>query len=234
MWLTKSSIGRKVVMSVSGLFLIIFLLFHATMNAVAVFSKSGYDLITGFLGTNAIVQFMVPVLAFFVIVHVVYATILTLQNRKARGNDKYDKTGKSDVQWAAKNMFVLGFIVFIGIAIHLTHFWDDMQLKEWMGQEPENGFKLIQQQFSNVWIVIMYLVWFLAIWYHLTHGFWSSFQTLGWSNTIWYKRLHVIGIIVASIICLMFAFTAIAFYLQSIGVWPNVGHIWTLGQHAAM
>lgn len=106
MWLSKSSIGRKVVMSLSGLFLIIFLLFHASMNMVAVFSKSGYDLITEFLGTNAIVQFMVPVLALGVIIHVVYAVILTHQNRKARGNDRYDKTGKSDVQWAAKNMFV--------------------------------------------------------------------------------------------------------------------------------
>lgn len=234
MWLTKSSIGRKVVMSLSGLFLILFLLFHATMNLVAVFSKSGYDLITEFLGTNAIVQFMVPVLALGVIVHVVYACILTLQNRKARGNDRYDKTGKSDVQWAAKNMFVLGLIVCIGIALHLTHFWDKMQLREWMGHEPANGFELIQYYFSNIWVVVLYVVWFAAIWFHLTHGFWSAFQTLGWSNTIWYKRLHVTGVVVATIICLMFAFTAIAFYLQSIGVWPNVGYIWTLGQHGAM
>lgn len=234
MWLSKSSIGRKVVMSLSGLFLIIFLLFHASMNMVAVFSKSGYDLITEFLGTNAIVQFMVPVLALGVIIHVVYAVILTHQNRKARGNDRYDKTGKSDVQWAAKNMFVLGLIVFIGIALHLTHFWDKMQLREWMGQEPENGFELIQYYFSNIWVVVVYLIWFAAIWFHLTHGFWSAFQTFGWSNAIWYKRLHVIGVVVATIICLLFAFTAIAFYLQSIGVWPNVGQIWTLGQHGAV
>lgn len=234
MWLTKSSIGRKVVMSVSGLFLIFFLLFHGTMNLVAVFSKSGYDLITEFLGTNAVVQFMVQVLALGVIIHIVYACILTLQNRKARGNDRYDKTGRSDVQWAAKNMFVLGLIIFIGIALHLTHFWDKMQLKEWMGHEPANGFELIQYYFSNIWYVVMYLVWFVAIWFHLTHGFWSSFQTLGWSNAIWYKRLHVIGVVFATIICLMFAFTAIAFYLQSIGVWPSVGNIWTLGQHAAL
>ncbi|WP_288171913.1 succinate dehydrogenase, partial [Porphyromonas sp. CAG:1061] len=157
MWLTKSSIGRKVVMSVSGLFLIFFLLFHGTMNLVAVFSKSGYDLITEFLGTNAVVQFMVPVLALGVIIHIVYACILTLQNRKARGNDRYDKTGRSDVQWAAKNMFVLGLIIVIGIALHLTHFWDKMQLKEWMGHEPANGFELIQYYFSNIWYVVMYL-----------------------------------------------------------------------------
>ncbi|MBR8703952.1 succinate dehydrogenase [Porphyromonas levii] len=228
MWLTKSSIGRKVVMSLSGLFLIIFLLFHATMNLVAVFSKSGYDMITGFLGTNAIVQFMVPVLALGVIVHVIYAVMLTLQNQKARGNDKYDKTGKTGVQWASKNMFVLGLIVFFGIAWHLTHFWAKMQLREWSGVAPENGFELILMQFSNPIVVALYVVWFVAIWYHLTHGFWSAFQTLGWSNTIWYKRLHIVGVVVATIICLMFACTAVAFYLFP----ETVGTIWTLGQHA--
>ncbi len=229
MWLTKSSIGRKVVMSLSGLFLIIFLLFHATMNLVAVFSKSGYDMITGFLGTNAIVQFMVPVLALGVIVHVIYAVILTLQNQRARGNDKYDKTGKTGVQWASKNMFVLGLIVFFGIVWHLTHFWAKMQLREWSGVEPENGFDLIMVQFSNPIVIVLYLIWFCAIWYHLTHGFWSAFQTMGWSNTTWYKRLHILGVVVATLICLMFAFTAVAFYLFP----ETVGTIWTLGQHSA-
>lgn len=197
------------------------------MNLVAVFSKSGYDMITEFLGTNAVVQFMVPVLAFGVIIHVIYALLLTLQNRKARGNDRYDTTGKSDVQWSSKNMFVLGLIIFFGIAWHLTHFWDEMQLREWTGLEPENGFELIKAQFSNIIVVALYLVWFIAIWYHLTHGFWSAFQTLGWSNTIWYNRLHVIGVVVATLICLMFAFTAIMFYLFP----DTVGTIWTLGQH---
>lgn len=234
MWLSKSSIGRKVVMSVTGLCLILFLLFHSTMNVVAVFSQSGYDAICSFLGTNAIVQLMTPVLALGVILHVVFAFILTLQNLKARGNDRYDKKGKSDVQWAAKNMFVLGLVVIICIVLHLAHFWQHMQLQEWLGNEPANGFELVQYQFSNIWIVLLYLVWFVAIWFHLTHGFWSSFQTLGWSNAIWFKRLNVIGVIFATIICVMLAFTAIAFYLHSIGAWPNVGHIWTIGEHAAV
>lgn len=231
MWLSKSSIGRKFVMSITGFALIFFLLFHGTMNLVAVFSESGYQTILNFLGTNAIVQFMVPFLALLILLHVVYSVILTLQNRKARGNDRYAVTGKSDVEWSSKNMFVLGVIVLLGIGLHLVHFWSKMQLLEWAGREPENGYELIKFYFSNPVFVVIYLVWFVAIWYHLTHGFWSAFQTIGWNNAIWYKRLKVIGIAVATIICFMFAFVAIAFYLNSIGAWDSVGQIWTLGQH---
>lgn len=218
-------------MSITGLFLIMFLLFHSVMNVVAVFSRSGYKWITDFLGTNAIVQFMVPVLALGLIIHVVYSIILTLQNRKARGSDRYAMTGKSDVQWTAKNMFVLGLVVIGGIAWHLTHFWAEMQLLEWTGRPSEDGFELMQTLFSNAWIMILYLVWFVAIWFHLTHGFWSAFHSLGWNNQIWFKRLQVLGYVVATLICVLFAFTAIAFYMNSIGMWDSVGHIWTLGQH---
>lgn len=229
MWLFNSSIGRKVVMSVTGLCLIFFLLFHSVMNVVAVFSKDGYDWICHFLGTNAIVQFMVPILALFFILHIIFSIILTLQNHKARGTDRYAMAGKSEVQWTAKNMFVLGLVILGGIIWHLTHFWSEMQLQEWTGGESANGFDLILFQFSNLWIVILYLVWFIFIWLHLTHGFWSAFQTIGWNNAKWYKRLKTIGYIVATLICVMFAFVAIAFYLKSTGAWDSVGAIWHLG-----
>lgn len=231
MWLTKSSIGRKFVMSVTGLALIFFLLFHGAMNVVAVFSESGYQVILDFLGTNPIVQFMVPALALLFILHIVCSVILTIQNRKARGNDRYAVTGKSAVEWSSKNMFVLGLVVLLGIILHLVQFWSKMQLMEWTGRAPENGYELIKYYFSNPLFVVIYLLWFVAIWFHLTHGFWSALQTIGWNNQIWYKRLKVIGVVLSTIICLMFAFVAIAFYMHSIGMWDSVGHIWTLGQH---
>lgn len=229
MWLLNSSIGRKVVMSVTGLALIFFLLFHSVMNLVAVFSKDGYDWICHFLGTNAIVQFIVPILALLFIVHIVYSIILTLQNRRARGNDRYALSGKSEVQWTSKNMFVLGVVVVGGILWHLTHFWYKMQWQEWIGSPSENGFELMSQLFANPLVTILYIVWFAFIWLHLTHGFWSALQTLGWSNDLWYKRLRTIGTIFASLIFLFFTFVAVAFYLKGAGVWESVGAIWHLG-----
>ncbi|WP_278833220.1 succinate dehydrogenase cytochrome b subunit [Porphyromonas cangingivalis] len=231
MWLFNSSIGKKFIMSLSGFFLVFFLLFHGTMNLVAVFSESGYNAIADFLGTNAVVQFMIPVLALGFILHIVYATVLTVQNRRARGNDRYAKSANMGVQWASKNMFILGVVVLGALGWHLSHFWAKMQLVEWMGDKPEAGFTLIQVAFSSPLIVVGYLVWFVAIWFHLTHGFWSMFQSIGFSNDIWYKRLKALGMVVSTIICLMFTFVAVAFYLQSIGVWDSVGHIWTLGAH---
>ncbi len=231
MWLYNSSIGRKVVMSLTGLFLVFFLLFHGTMNVVAVFSKYGYDQIVHFLGTNAVVQLMVPGLALFFIIHIVYSILLTLQNRKARGTDRYAVVGKSPVEWTAKNMFVLGLVVLIGLALHLYHFWAKMQLMEWTGREAENGYELIVKLFSDPVYVIIYLAWFVAIWMHLTHGVWSAFQSIGLNNGIWYSRLKVIGIVLATVVCLMFAFVAISFYAHSLGYFDSIGQLWQLGVH---
>lgn len=216
-------------MSITGLCLIIFLLFHSVMNVVAVFSKDGYDWICHFLGTNAIVQFIVPILALFFIVHIVYSIILTLQNRRARGNDRYAMAGKSEVQWTAKNMFVLGIVVLGGIFWHLTHFWYKMQWQEWTGNPSSNGFDLIALMFSNIWVVVLYIVWFAFIWLHLTHGFWSAFQTMGWNNNKWFPRLKNLGYFFATLIFILFTFVAIAFYLKSVGAWDSVGAIWHLG-----
>ena len=127
MWLLKSSIGRKLIMSLSGLFLMLFLLMHMCMNLTSIISAEVYNAVCDFMGTNPFIQVMVPVLAAGFVVHIIYATILTLQNMKARGTDKYASSNKTDVKWASKNMFVLGLIVLGFLGLHLTHFWVKMQ-----------------------------------------------------------------------------------------------------------
>lgn len=112
MWLTNSSVGRKVVMSVTGLFLVLFVTFHALMNAVALISFEAYDAICEFLGANWYAVLGTLVLAGGFAIHIIYAFWLTLQNRKARGNNRYAVTTKpKDVEWASQNMLVLGLIV---------------------------------------------------------------------------------------------------------------------------
>lgn len=215
MWLLKTSIGRKLVMSVSGLFLITFLTLHGAINLVAVFSEEAYNAACDFMGTNPIVQVMVPVLALGFVVHIIYASILTVQNRRARGSSRYGTSSKTAVDWNSKNMFALGVIVLGVLVFHLTHFWQHMQLQEWMGRHSAQGYDLVVQTFSNLWIVICYLIWFGAIWYHLTHGFWSAFQTIGWNNRVWYRRLKVLGTVVATLIMLMYVITAVYFLVSN-------------------
>ena len=100
MWLLNSSIGKKLIMSISGLFLILFLVFHLCMNIAAVFSGEAYNVICGLLGSNWYALLGTLVLAAGVVVHFVYAIILTLQNRKARGNDRYAINARpKGVEW---------------------------------------------------------------------------------------------------------------------------------------
>ncbi|MCP9612455.1 succinate dehydrogenase cytochrome b subunit [Coprobacter tertius] len=221
MWLLNSSIGRKLIMSISGLFLVLFLLFHMSMNIAAVFSETAYNAICEFLGANWYALVGTLVLAAGFIVHIIYALWLTLQNRKARGNDRYavNATPKG-VEWSSQNMFVLGLIVLLFLVLHLTQFWYKMQFNEITGVLPEvnphDGYALIRETFSNIWFVILYLVWFVAIWFHLTHGFWSAIQTIGWNNRIWMQRWKCISNIFATIVFLGFAFVTVAFYIKSL------------------
>lgn len=206
----KSSIGKKLIMSISGLFLILFLLIHVTVNSLSLISPEAFEAGCEFMALP-VITVIVPILALGFIIHIIYATVLTLGNLKARGNTRYavPHKGVSD-SFAAKNMFVLGIIVLGVLAFHLTHFWADMQLQEWMGNEPEDPNGLLAQTFSSPWITVIYIIWFAALWFHLTHGFWSAFQTIGFNNMIWIKRLKVIAYIVATIIFLGFTATALA------------------------
>lgn len=223
MWLIDSSIGRKLIMSITGLFLILFLIFHMSMNVVAIFSGEAYNKICEFLGANWYALVGTAVLAGGFVLHIIFATILTLRNQKARGEQSYAfQENQPKVEWASRNMFVLGIIVLLGLCMHLSHFWAKMQLPEIMGAEAEyagqfaDGAALIKATFANPIICLLYIVWFIAIWFHLTHGFWSAFQTMGLNGKTWFPRLKCIANIVSTLIFLGFAAVVVAGYLQNL------------------
>lgn len=215
-----SSIGKKLIMSISGLFLILFLLLHMSINLFSVI-----DLLTGSYGASdglfqlgcdfmslPIVTVMVPVLALGFFVHILYGCYLTWTNLRARGGYfRYEVSSKAKTDsWASRNMIVLGIIILGFIAFHLTHFWAHMQLQELTGGEAVNPYALLDKTFGTWWIAVLYLIWFGALWFHLTHGFWSAFQTVGLNNNIWLKRLKVIAYIFATLIFLGFASVTVA------------------------
>ena len=219
MWLTKSSVGRKVIMSVSGAALVLFLLFHMSMNLVAIISTDGYNAICKFLGANWYALVGTAGLAALVVVHFVYAFILTMQNRKARGNQRYAVAERpKGVSWASQNMLVLGIIVVLGLGLHLFNFWANMQLPEILHKWDHtvnvdlaaNGSYYIAYTFGCPFYVALYIVWLAALWFHLTHGFWSAMQTLGWNNKVWFCRWKAIGNVVVTLIILGFLAVVIA------------------------
>ncbi len=211
-------------MSVTGLALILFLTFHASMNVVALFSAEGYNMICEFLGANWYAVVATLGLAALVVLHFVFALWLTLQNKKARGSDSYAITNKPEkVEWYSQNMFLLGIIICLGLLLHLWHFWYNMMFAELcdpmaaMTSVPSatDGYNWIVYTFHDQpgapLYSLLYIVWFCALWLHMNHGFWSAIQTLGWSGKIWLNRWQCIGFIWSTIVVLMFAVVVVKF-----------------------
>ena len=207
-------------MSLSGIALILFLTFHACMNVVVLFSGDAYNEICEFLGSNWYAVAGTVALAALVAIHFIYAIILTLQNRKARGNNRYAVTSRpATVEWASQNMFVLGLIVVLGLLLHLFNFWYNMMFAELIGDPmlggnfATDGAAYIQQTFGCPVYAIIYIVWLVALWFHLSHGFWSAFQTIGWDGKIWFNRVKKIGEVYVTVLVLLFLVVVLRFAL---------------------
>lgn len=209
MWLIDSSIGRKLIMSITGVFLVLFLVFHSCMNIVVIISPAGYNSICTFLGANWYAVVGTGVLAGGFVIHILYALFLTFQNMKARGNQRYSVTkNQKSVEWSSQNMLVLGIIVFGFLALHLYNFWFRMQFAELAGIEgqfkPGDGAAFVKALFSNWIYCVVYIVWLVALWFHLTHGVWSALQSVGVNNKTWIPRVKMISNIFSTIVVLMF------------------------------
>ncbi len=226
--LFSSSIGKKLIMSISGLFLILFLLFHMSMNLVALISEDAYNAVCHFLGANWYALAATMVLAAGAVIHMLYAFILFFNNRKARGGDAYAVTARpKNVEWASQNMLVLGIAMGAFLILHLYHFWAKMQLVElqhMMGMHVSeealnlatDGVHWIRHTFESPVNAIIYVVALVALWFHLTHGFWSALQTIGWNNLVWKNRIQTISDVIATIVCLGFAAVVVVYYIVSI------------------
>ncbi len=221
MWLCNSSIGRKVVMSVTGVALILFLTFHMSMNIAALFSGDAYNMICEFLGANWYALVATLGLAALAVIHIVYAFWLTMQNRRARGSERYAVTTRpAGVEWSSQNMLVLGIVIILGLLLHLFNFWYNMMFAELTGisvaHNPADGYAYIQDTFSCPVYVVLYIVWLVALWFHLSHGFWSAMQTFGWNGKTWFCRWKVIGIAYSTLLCLGFLVVVLWFAAKSL------------------
>ena len=222
-----SSIGKKLLMSLSGLFLLAFLLVHLTINSMILFDSTGdlFNRAAHFMSTNPIIKVVEPVLAIGFILHIIYALILTIHNLYTRpvGYNR-QKLGHSS-SWSSRNMFVLGLVIFAFLVIHIANFFwkikftghellTDVTIN---GEHMENSFALVTTYFIDWWwIIIVYVIGAIALGLHLFHSIWSAFQTLGWSNSLWRRRLNRLGLVVSVIIAGGFAFIPLWVKIASI------------------
>ncbi|SDB90799.1 succinate dehydrogenase cytochrome b subunit [Williamwhitmania taraxaci] len=202
----SSSIGKKLVMSISGLFLITFLSLHLFLNSLLLVSADAFNMAANFMSTNPLIRIMEPVLALGFIIHIVYATLLTLKNQTARPIGYQNVDQRMASTWSSRNMYVLGFALLSFLVMHMANFFWKIKFGTVPsvmvdGIEMHDTYTLVTSLFLTYkWINGVYLAGALALGFHLSHGFWSAFQTIGWNNTVWMSRLKFVSYLFAIIL----------------------------------
>lgn len=220
-----TSIGKKFLMSLSGFFLISFLSVHLTANLFLLAGSDAFNEASHFMGTNPVIQIMQPVLALGFILHIFYASFLTLQNRKARPESYAKVDQRNSSKWESRNMYILGTVVLTFLVIHLINFFwkikftgsDLLKEVDVNGVEMENAYSLVTSLFMSGTLGFIYsgiyILGAVALGLHVNHGFWAAFQTLGLSNNIWRNRLEVLGSIFAVVIAAGFSIIPLYFLI---------------------
>ncbi|NHF60296.1 succinate dehydrogenase cytochrome b subunit [Flavobacteriaceae bacterium TP-CH-4] len=217
--LIKSSLARKVVMALSGLFLVLFLVLHVSLNLASVVSPDFFNEASHFMGYNPLVQFvMQPILIAGVIIHFVMGFILEAQNRAARGVGYVMYKGSANASWVSRNMIYSGLVVLAFLGLHFYDFWiHEMAYKyvEANPADPTRYYVETVEKFEPIWRTLIYVVAFVLLSLHLWHGFASSFQTMGVNNK-YTPAIKSFTKIFAVVVPLAFAFIAIYHHLNPI------------------
>ncbi len=223
-----SSIGKKLIMSLTGIFLILFLAVHLAGNLQLLSNDGGesFNVYADFMANNPLIQFISKGNFFFILLHAVIGTGLWLTNRSARGGQGYAvKVTKATNTNAgfAKNMWFLGVIVFVFIIVHLAQFWFQMKFGEvgadvvmvnYGDGDVKDLYALVAATFTNLPFVIFYVVCMVVIAFHLWHGFQSAFQTIGWNHPKYTPIIAFLGKAYSILVPLGFAIIPIIFYLN--------------------
>ena len=211
----KTSIGKKVLMGLTGLFLISFLIVHVSINACIFFMDGGvtFNAAADFMAHNPVIRIMEIGLFAGLILHIIQALLLTLANKKARPIAYAKVDGAANSSWYSRSMGVLGSLLLIFLVVHLSHFWIDTKIAVFANQE-HNTFLEMKEVFSHVYVVAIYEFGVAALCYHLLHGFQSAFQSLGLNHKTYTPLIKKVGVWYTIIVCLLFASMPIAMFLN--------------------
>ena len=224
--LFTSSIGKKWVMAITGLSLILFLVVHVTVNALIwavifvpedngeIFNKAAH-----FLGSTLVPRVLEIGLFLFFILHIIQGYVLEFQNRTKRGVGYKVKMGSEGSNWYRKSMGLLGTLIFMFLVVHLADFWVPSrfggltEVTYDYGKQYHNLYAKMIHVFQNVWVVVLYVLGCISLAWHLIHGFQSSFRTLGLSNKKYIGFINASGIAFSVIVSLLFAMMPVSIYL---------------------
>ena len=223
-WFTRfltSSLGQKVVMSLTGIFLILFLIVHMSGNLQLLADDGGksFNIYAAFMSENPFIRVISIALYASILLHAIQGILLARANRIAKGT-KYSGGRVAGATWASKNMALHGILIFAFLCLHMGDFWvkmrftDQLTMVSYTGHDEavQDIYSRVNVAFQELWIVIVYLIGVLALAMHMIHGFQSAFQTLGLAHKKYTPLINAIGWIYSIVICAGFAIMPLYHY----------------------
>ncbi len=216
-----SSIGQKITMALTGIFLILFLIVHVSVNACIWANDGGeiFNRAANFLGANIVPRVIEWGLFAFFLLHIVQGFVLEAENRTKRNVGYAINYGNRGSRWYSRSMGLLGTLVLLFLIIHLIDFWIPSRFSKMPevtltgGKVVHNLYSLMQVRFQELWIVIVYVIGCISLAYHLMHGFYSAFKTMGVYNKRYLILIRWAGYAFSIIVPLAFAMMPISFYM---------------------
>ncbi|MEO9534057.1 MAG: succinate dehydrogenase cytochrome b subunit [Crocinitomicaceae bacterium] len=210
----KTSIARKILMALSGFFLLFFLLQHLTINSLSLCSKETFNSVSHFMGYNPLVQYVLqPVLIFGVLFHLIMGMYLEGQNNKARRKKYAQNNAGANSTWMSRNMIITGVMIMLFLGLHFYDFWVVEMNYKYVAKLPEDPTRYydeLQHKFVDIWRVAIYVLSFVFLSLHLMHGFQSAFQSVGFRHNKYTPIIKKLGTAYAILVPL--GFIVIAFY----------------------
>lgn len=227
-WITNtfsSTLGRKLLVALSGLFLIIFLIGHLAGNFLLFKDDGGraFNEYTEFMTTNQLILVVRWITYTSILLHIIVAVALTIRNRKSRPVGYAKAQPSENSPWTSRNMGILGTLIAVFLVVHLGNFWWKMKFGDipFVTYESRGTlrdlYSVVIFSFSNIWYTLLYVVMMIFLGLHLAHGFRSSFQTLGWRHRKYTPIVEKISIAFAIIVPLLFAIMPVFIYIKSLG-----------------
>jgi succinate dehydrogenase / fumarate reductase cytochrome b subunit len=214
-WFIKAisgPIGQKILMALSGLFLISFLVVHLIGNFMLMFRDPGpFNAFVDFMETNPIIQVMEYGLFAGFFLHIIYGVVVTLKNRKARPVKYSMNAGAENSTWFSRNMGLTGSVIFFFLVVHLRQLFIPQKL---LHSDPRSFHDISIEVFSNPAYVILYVVSMFFLAFHLNHGFQSAFQTLGLRHKKYTPWIQAAGLAFAVVVPFLFALIPVVVFFR--------------------
>ena len=208
----NSSVARKFWMAITGVFLVVFLVVHLTINLFLFVSPELFNEGSHFMATNPLIQVMQYVLAAGFIVHIVMGIKLTLQNKAARPIGYAYENAAVSSSWASRNMIITGGLILVFLVLHMRHFFYEIKFTD----NVTDDYMLVTSLFSIWYFALFYVLAFVGLGIHLNHGFQSAFQSIGWKNSKWKGIMQLVGTLYSIFIAVGFSVIAIWFFLNPV------------------